>query len=215
MAYGYPRGFVIEYVSPGQKTPKNDKQSWRECVYSTIDDEEEEENSCKKRGFVFREDGYGVCKSCPDFMTYSQYEEALKKKEEQDKIEKPEEVSIEQDTEIIEDTIIETEPKKKPVIDKYISSRIKIKLNKKDVLNKPISLCKDICESNNIIIWEEKGEKNTCDCGEVLKFVEDNDVIFHIKNEPVYIKVPGKSCKNCGKVYVVKNILINTIEEIE
>ena len=63
-------------------------------------------------------------------------------------------------------------------------------------------------------LWNIKGEARQCDCGGGLRFLKDNEICFHVDNEPVYIQIPGKQCMVCKKMYIVKSMIKDVLKSI-
>ena len=61
MAYGYDKGFIIKYVSPGKE--HGERKSCRNCAHANMEDK-----SCDVAHVVFWDDGYGNWKWCNNYI---------------------------------------------------------------------------------------------------------------------------------------------------
>ncbi len=75
-------------------------------------------------------------------------------------------------------------------------------------------IIEDINACNFITIWDKKGKYNECKCRcSKLKYA-DNKVKYHKSYDSLgTVVVPGKVCPACGRMYVVRDIVLNVIKQ--
>ena len=80
---------------------------------------------------------------------------------------------------------------------------------KKEEFFKDIELC------NFIVLWNRKGQESRCLCGGVLCFQDNVPVRFHKNGKMQEILVTAKVCKDCGRKFVVKNLIEEAVKKRE
>ena len=206
-------GFVIEYVpKPRHKRKRID---CRDCVHVDL-----QHKTCKKRPIVFWEYGsyyYGYYSTCR-YFTANNSLSGDKKKAAQKIVEKN--AARNQNT---------SNPTSNPkshlqtksgirtkIVDRFSESRKMIQnASREHLLDDKSKLLEDIKNSNFIDLWDKGNQSETCDCGGNLVQSQENEVYFHIKDEKVSIRVRGKYCQDCRKLFIVKDTVINYIRKIE
>lgn len=75
-------------------------------------------------------------------------------------------------------------------------------------------IIEDINACNFITIWDKKGKYNECKCRcSKLKFA-DNTIKYHKTFDSLgSVVVPGKVCPECGRMYVVRELVLEAIKQ--
>lgn len=106
--------------------------------------------------------------------------------------------------------------KEKVTVDRLKVNRGKIlKAYKEHLLDDDSLVLSDIAENNFVEMWNIKGEKKVCDCGGKLIFSPDIEVYFYAGKELVFALIDGKKCLECNRLFIVKNIAIESIRKIK
>ncbi len=72
----------------------------------------------------------------------------------------------------------------------------------------------DISAKNFIELWDRKSEKAVCDCGGKLISSQELEVYFYAGDKLVSILMDGKRCMECNKIFIVKNLVLARIRQI-
>ncbi len=64
-----------------------------------------------------------------------------------------------------------------------------------------------------ITLWDEKGQIKQCHCGGHLKLTTHNLTIQEGQTK-LLIQVEGKVCKDCGQMFIVKDLLVNVLKDV-
>ena len=77
-------------------------------------------------------------------------------------------------------------------------------------------LLKGIVNMNFMVLWQRKAQCRTCKCGATN--------LYHYRQLPIKYRkdgkikelmVQGKKCKDCGRKYIVRKMLLDKYHEIE
>ena len=93
-----------------------------------------------------------------------------------------------------------------PGINYYKELENQQKENSKKVPFENIELC------NFIILWDEKGQDTECPCGGTLNYQSKLPVKFRKNGIMQTVYVDGKVCKDCGRKFVVKELIEEAIK---
>lgn len=183
-------GFVIEYVAIPRKHTSSRigcRTSCRDCKHANLSD-----GSCKKRPIVFWEDGYGNWKTCNYFENRKSVKRGKSNKvNTKEAIKKTEKVKVSPDV---------------------INRRRITEAYRNHLLDDKENIFVDVNKSNFVELWKKNGERNRCSCGGTLEFSKKNEVYFHVDGESVSVRVAGKFCLECRRMYIVKDMLFKTIK---
>ena len=102
------------------------------------------------------------------------------------------------------------------VVDRFKGNRRKIlKACKEHLFDDDNLFLSDIEANNPVELWNKRGEKKVCSCGRKMDFSSDIEVKFHAGKELVSILIAGKKCVECNKIFIVKDIALESISEIK
>lgn len=187
-------GFVIEYAQPLKKNP-----TCKDCVYADLNDK-----CCNKQPIVFWEDGYGHYKKCDDFKVKESFYGKKHKEKTTSKTSKS----------VHSIKPSKTKAKKMKMSYEEINKERIRRAIRKDMFDDQISLFDDVLTDNFIELWDVKGQSNKCICGGKLIYFDYNKVYFRIKDKPAFVYVTGKYCKECKRMFIVKDVLIKSIMSV-
>ena len=87
---------------------------------------------------------------------------------------------------------------------------------KKKQAEKENELLKGIVNMNFMVLWQKKAQEKTCKCGNNLLCFFPNIPIKYRKDGKVKeLMVTGKMCKDCGRKYIVRKMLLDKYHEVE
>ena len=69
-----------------------------------------------------------------------------------------------------------------------------------------------IKDNNSVTIWENKGQMQVCECGGKLEYSDKISLTWREGQCEKQIQISGKYCIECGKKYIVRNILLSAIK---
>ena len=202
-------GFVIEYI-PRRKR-KRKRLDCRDCTHADL-----QHKACTKRAIDFWEYGscyYGYYSTCKYFKTHKSLNG---KKESQKTVEKNVTHNRSTGSLASKPQLQSSSGVRTKRVDRFSESKKMIQnASREHLFDDRRKLLEDIRNSNYIELWDIKEQSATCDCGGDLVYSQENEVYFHIKDEIVSIQVWGQYCKDCRKLFIVKDTVLNYIRNIE
>ena len=73
-----------------------------------------------------------------------------------------------------------------------------------------------IANMNFMVIWQEKAQDKTCRCGSnKLCYFRELPIKYRQDGKVKELKVCGKMCKDCGRKYIVRKVLLDKYHEAE
>ena len=77
-------------------------------------------------------------------------------------------------------------------------------------------LLKGIVNMNFMVLWQKKAQSRTCKCGATNLYHYRQIPIKYRKDGTVKeLMVQGKKCKDCGRKYIVRKMLLDKYHEVE